>query len=458
VPLSAGETASGVWFDNTAQLAWLAGSLLNGSTSSPRVWTIDGANTVSSLQLGLLPGGSNAVGVRFSEDGQYVVGFGDSSSGSSAKPARWTKGAWNTPQGTGQLPGVTDSQGTGVSTSGTVVGPSSAATVWTSTNGLLALPGIPGLFANLGTSFDISSTAAVIVGSAVWPDGSVGAAQWQQGGSGYEINLLASPYSKTSATFCVSPDGHLVGGIMPHASGTTVACIWEDGGLFTLRDGTGANLPGGVTATTDDGAAFGYGNFGGLQQATLWHPALGQDAIALDDYYTLHAGVAPPTSFQLIQYGIAVNDSYHLVVYGDNGLSYYVAVPSVSSSGGWHNAGPGSPGISGTPWLSGRGSLSANSSVALDLINASPSSPGFLVFGIAAIHTPFKNGVMVPAVTAPSGTFLPLMTNSAGGVSLSGTWPVGVPSGLTTWSQYWIVDATQLSGFSSSNALASTMP
>jgi hypothetical protein len=76
------------------------------------------------------------------------------------------------------------------------------------------------------------------------------------------------------------------------------------------------------------------------------------------------------------------------------------------------------------------------------------------VVGVSPLDAPFKGGVMVPS---PDLLFV-LTTDFFGASSFGGLWPAGVPSGFTTYFQWWIQDPGGPKGFAASNALAGTTP
>jgi hypothetical protein len=124
----------------------------------------------------------------------------------------------------------------------------------------------------------------------------------------------------------------------------------------------------------------------------------------------------------------------------------------------WFDLGSALAGTSGLPVLTGSGALTPGDPVSLSLTNAVGNSIGYLVIGTDAINLPFMGGTLVPSFSAPTGTFVGLPINAAGGVNLSGTLPMGLPSGLTLYVQWWIEDAAGVLGMSASNALAASVP
>jgi hypothetical protein len=115
----------------------------------------------------------------------------------------------------------------------------------------------------------------------------------------------------------------------------------------------------------------------------------------------------------------------------------------------WFDLGLGKAGITGLPRLSGSGTLSDNSLNQISLVNAAPSAPATLVFGLSTINAPFKGGTLAPYPLL----LFPLATNAQGNVSLPFTWPAGAPAGLSLDFQYWIQDAAATFGYSASNGL-----
>jgi len=119
------------------------------------------------------------------------------------------------------------------------------------------------------------------------------------------------------------------------------------------------------------------------------------------------------------------------------------------------NLGGGLAGLTGAPVFTAVGSLVGGTQVKLSLTNARPLSLSTLVTGFSLLGAPFKGGIMVPD---PDFLLAGLSTGAAGSVQLTGTWPVGIPSGTNTWYQHWVADAAAPQGFAASNALHATAP
>ena len=120
----------------------------------------------------------------------------------------------------------------------------------------------------------------------------------------------------------------------------------------------------------------------------------------------------------------------------------------------WTDAGHALAGAGGAPVLKGSGQLVGGSLLKLQLSGAAASAPATLDIGLSEIDAPFKGGVLVPS----ADLLAPLVTSPAGTLVLSGTWPLGVPSGASLWLQAWVADAGGPKGFAASNGLKATTP
>jgi hypothetical protein len=124
----------------------------------------------------------------------------------------------------------------------------------------------------------------------------------------------------------------------------------------------------------------------------------------------------------------------------------------LSPEGDWTDLGLGLSASTGVPMLAGAGPLLAQLPVTLDLSQAKSVAFAPLVIGLSDLSAPFKGGVMVPS---PNFIF-PLFTNFFGEATFGGLWPPGVPSGFTTYFQWWISDPAGPQGYAASNAIAGT--
>ena len=114
----------------------------------------------------------------------------------------------------------------------------------------------------------------------------------------------------------------------------------------------------------------------------------------------------------------------------------------------------GLAGALGTPSLKGDGSLIAGQPVTLRATGCWPFGPAYLVVSATDFSAPFAGGILVPHPDLLFG----VTVDGFGEVSLGGPWPAGVPTGVATYFQYWIVDAGGPFGFSATNAVAGVAP
>jgi len=121
----------------------------------------------------------------------------------------------------------------------------------------------------------------------------------------------------------------------------------------------------------------------------------------------------------------------------------------------WVSLGGSVPGSNGTPNLAGTGDLVGGQPVTLTLTSAKPATPATLIVGLSLLSAPFKGGTLVPN---PTLMLFALPINGHGSLSLSATWPSGLPSGFAFYTQYWIPDPAAPVGFSASNGLAGITP
>jgi hypothetical protein len=123
--------------------------------------------------------------------------------------------------------------------------------------------------------------------------------------------------------------------------------------------------------------------------------------------------------------------------------------------GSFVDLGLGLAGVSGLPELTGSGTLQGGTAVSLSLSNARALAPAGLFLGFTRIDAPFKGGVLVPAAD-----FLVdgLTTDAGGELTVSSTWPVGLPPGFELYAQVWLQDAAGPKGLAASNGLLAVTP
>lgn len=121
----------------------------------------------------------------------------------------------------------------------------------------------------------------------------------------------------------------------------------------------------------------------------------------------------------------------------------------------WAVVGPGLAGTQGMGVLKGSGLLTPNSAMTVRATKLLQNHVGAVIFGFSLISAPFKGGVLGPN---PDAIFAGLPTGAQGVIQLTGTYPPGVPSGTTFYTQVWWTDAAGVLGFAATNSLSGTNP
>ena len=133
-------------------------------------------------------------------------------------------------------------------------------------------------------------------------------------------------------------------------------------------------------------------------------------------------------------------------------VDYFIRHPK---PGQWTDFGHALAGIYGDPVLDADGSLAAGDVVTLMASNVLENTPAFLVIGFDTWYLPFAGGTLVPSIDV---VFNGLRTNAAGELTLSATWPDGIPPLFETYYQAWFLDPAGPQLFSATNALQSITP
>jgi len=121
----------------------------------------------------------------------------------------------------------------------------------------------------------------------------------------------------------------------------------------------------------------------------------------------------------------------------------------------WTALGHGLAGTLGTPTLLPTGTLVGGEPVSIALGSALPNSSAALVIGLSVLGLPFKGGTLVPH---PDLLLLGLPTGPVGALTLAGTLPTGLPSGLQIVLQWWVADAGAPKGLAASVGVSGTLP
>ncbi|MBL8767743.1 MAG: hypothetical protein JNL94_10280, partial [Planctomycetes bacterium] len=124
----------------------------------------------------------------------------------------------------------------------------------------------------------------------------------------------------------------------------------------------------------------------------------------------------------------------------------------------WTWLGEALPGASGAPQWFGQGALDAGTPASFTLSNAAPDAFAMLLFSAATSPTPLLGGTLVPAVVGVPVIAYPVSTSPTGTFDWSLSWPPGLPSGVTIYSQVWIADPTGPQGATASNAISFRLP
>ncbi|GJM22759.1 MAG: hypothetical protein DHS20C15_26740 [Planctomycetota bacterium] len=162
----------------------------------------------------------------------------------------------------------------------------------------------------------------------------------------------------------------------------------------------------------------------------------------------------PPGIYTMVVDGVGKSGVYD--DYGSVGQYTVSAFPGGPES--IVKFGEGVTGFFGVPPSIGVSGLTCpGEPVSLNLLQAAPSSTAFLCVGAAELNVPFKGGVLIPDVTGP-GFFVSLPVTFFGSASLNAAWPTGLPSGVSLYFQYWVIDASAVAGFSATQGVRMTQP
>ena len=122
----------------------------------------------------------------------------------------------------------------------------------------------------------------------------------------------------------------------------------------------------------------------------------------------------------------------------------------------WSDQGSALAGVSGDPMLVGTGDLTGGSNNVLNLSNASPNSPSWLVVGSNDGNLPLFGGTLVPFPVI--GNPIQLVTSPTGTQSLPFAMPAGPPAGVEIWAQWLVFDPAAVQSIAMSNAVLGVTP
>ncbi|RKY18923.1 MAG: hypothetical protein DRQ55_12065 [Planctomycetota bacterium] len=445
----------------------------------------------SAQTLKVLPDGTWATDIT--PDGSLVVG--SSSWGGFYWDWKTEPAPTYVPGGYGFV-GVSDD---GLTMAGNMLDPGGSddvAAIWTLAGGWVSLGELP--FAqscpSKSKATGISGDGSTIVGLS-WDGCSARGFKWTAAAGMQELEHLGATNNNANA---ISGDGSSIGGYGDGAPGQRSPAVWASDLTGAMLDSAafgeiyGFNADGSIAVGTQYFGAGWFGafysvnggspiNLGSLNNGTMAGRArgvseqgeiiVGYDLAGLDTeawVWTQATGIVGLNALLLslgitgapkLQQSTAVSDDGTVVVGGALGSTGFNSnagfIAEFTSTGTWSDLGHALAGALGDPVLTGGGDLLPFSTVNIALSAALPNGSAWLLIGLSALNAPFKAGVLVPS---PDMTLGPLAIDGTGSLSMSSFWPAGVPSGFTSYFQYWIPDAAGVQGFAASNGLGATTP
>ena len=103
------------------------------------------------------------------------------------------------------------------------------------------------------------------------------------------------------------------------------------------------------------------------------------------------------------------------------------------------------------PELLAKGPLTSNSWNSLEVVDAPPSSPAYMVIGYSPLRAAFKGGILGPQ----TDLIINLNTDPNGEIFLLYQWPV-VPPGFRLWVQFWFQEVGAADPFCATPTLVGT--
>ncbi len=266
-------------------------------------------------------------------------------------------------------------------------------------------------------------------------------------GSWVTIGGIDGPFQNAEASD-VNNAGQAVG-LQAFPSGAWHAARWTIGNPGATDLGV---LPG-----MDHGELYDINNLGQAVGRSYYvpDPLMSRAVVTMGDTLVDLNDFAPNDFDGVLFEAREINDNGDIAATALTDTGFRAVLLLANDSFTWTDEGFALDGVQGTPSLDGEGVMLGGTPVELALTNAAPNSTAWLVVGTAEAQVPFKGGVIVPALNVP-GFPLPFPTDARGAFSFQTTWPVGLPSGLTSYYQYWIVDPAGPFGFAASNGVSAT--
>ena len=439
-----------------------------------------------------IPGGGNWV-TDVSADGSVVVGLGPSPQG--AFIWRWQDDP--APTYIGEDAYAVSDDGTVVA--GTMLDPVLGVDVaarWTAATGWQSIGYLPNALncPSKSNSFDMSADGSTIVGLS-W-DGCNGRGfRWTEATGMQELMAIETSGNRAST---ISADGQVIAGFTKGAVTTRTPAFWSadttgavidanfggevnglnsDGSLSVgtlffagddyysafLRTSSGTitklgtlnpgEMAGRAVDVAEDGATIaGYDYDSFIRQGWVW--TADEGIVSLNDRLdTLGvSGVKPILTCEALSDDGRVVVGTALITQGET-VGFIATLSSTEDP--WTDLGGGTPGIAGTPQLTGTGSLEGGTPVGLELVNAPASAPMLAWLSFASVPQSFFGGTVF--ATPYDAQFL-FASDSAGEFSVGTVWPTGVPSGTEAWFQFILSDPSVQWGLTLSNGLRATTP
>ena len=227
------------------------------------------------------------------------------------------------------------------------------------------------------------------------------------------------------------------------------------GALLEDSDATGVDGDGGNNLAPDSGAAYVFVRSGASWAQQAYVKASNSEP---GDQF----GGVVAVSGTTVLVGSSHEDSRATGVNGDQsgnlaedaGAAYSFDISAITPDP-WADMGCALPGTLGDPVLVGTGSLSPESSNAIDLSNTTPGALAALFLATASTPITWKGGILKPF---PFFTPIFLITSPSGAISVPFVMPPGVPADTELWVQWGIQDGGAVNGVALSTAIKGVTP
>lgn len=255
---------------------------------------------------------------------------------------------------------------------------------------------------------------------------------------------------QNAEAYDVNDAGQVVG-LQAFPSGSWHAAVWDeqqgaiDAGVLPLTDFEYGEL----YDVNESGVAVGRSYTGTVPQqsrAVIWD---GNALLDLNDFLPAGFNGVLWEAREINELGDIAGTA---VVDGKFRAFLMVDDASIDS---WQDLGQALPGAGGAPLLVGQGTLIGGTPANLHLSNALPGAPSFMILGFSLGNIPVPFGTLVPS---PDFLVGPLFVDGAGEHDLPLTWVTGLPAGISTYWQQWIVDPSGPAGLTASNGVRGTTP